>query len=266
MTSIFEKTVVYQIQGMDQTVITRDIPYSRKNIEYCLLDVYGPKSSRPGERFPAVIFVHGGPVSTDWGINLKDIGQYNSYGRLLAASGYVAITFNHRLFDLNSYPKSEVDLLQVIEYIRVNSDLYAINPESICVWFISYGCPLLAVLLRSGLDFLRCFVAYYGPLDVLPSDQPSSKLLFEGYSPVSILSSLSKFNRPIFIAKAGMDDKDLNATIDTFVSKADLLKKPVKLITHETGQHAFDILDDDDRSRSIIKATIDFIDENTIAG
>jgi len=58
------------------------------------MDVYRPGA--PSDKaVPAVILVHGdGPP--EWLKDIKDWGQYVSWGELLAASGFVAITFNHR--------------------------------------------------------------------------------------------------------------------------------------------------------------------------
>jgi len=64
---------------------------------------------------------------------------------------------------------------------------------------------------------------------------------------------------PLFVARAGQDNPGLNATIDRFVQEAVARNAPLELMTHPTGRHGFDVLDDDDRSREIIARTLDFL-------
>ena len=64
---------------------------------------------------------------------------------------------------------------------------------------------------------------------------------------------------PTFIAKAGLDSTRLNATIDRFVEEAQRSAAPVELMVHSQGHHGFDVLDDNERSREIIRHTLDFV-------
>jgi hypothetical protein len=64
---------------------------------------------------------------------------------------------------------------------------------------------------------------------------------------------------PIFIARAGLDDKELNDGIDRFVQLALSKNLTLDVVNHATGHHAFDIEDNNERSRDIIKRTLDFI-------
>jgi hypothetical protein len=61
------------------------------------------------------------------------------------------------------------------------------------------------------------------------------------------------------MVKAGQDNEIINNGIDAFVSMASNLGWPVELLVHETGQHAFDIVNDDARSAGLIRATLDFL-------
>jgi len=64
---------------------------------------------------------------------------------------------------------------------------------------------------------------------------------------------------PILIARAGLDNPVLNGGVDRFVQEALSKNASLDLCNHPTGHHGFDILDDNDRSREIIKRTIEFI-------
>lgn len=62
------------------------------------------------------------------------------------------------------------------------------------------------------------------------------------------------------VVRAGRDDfAGLNATIDAFVAHALALNRPVSLVNHDSAPHAFDIADDSDVSREIIRQIIAFL-------
>jgi hypothetical protein len=61
------------------------------------MDVYAPSGSGLTMRLPAVILVHGRPIPSQ--ARPKDWAVFVSYGELLAASGLIAVTFNHRFSD-----------------------------------------------------------------------------------------------------------------------------------------------------------------------
>ncbi|HZS04345.1 MAG TPA: hypothetical protein VFD58_05875 [Blastocatellia bacterium] len=81
----------------------------------------------------------------------------------------------------------------------------------------------------------------------------------EEYSPLYHLSRNSKGAPPIFIARAGPDDAGLNAGLDRFARTALASNLTIDLANHAGGHHGFDIEDDNDRSREIIKRTLEFI-------
>jgi hypothetical protein len=64
---------------------------------------------------------------------------------------------------------------------------------------------------------------------------------------------------PMFIARAGLDSPDLNDGLDRFVQAALRNNVAVELFNHPTGQHGFDIEDDNARSREILKRTVEFL-------
>jgi dienelactone hydrolase len=69
----------------------------------------------------------------------------------------------------------------------------------------------------------------------------------------------------MLIARAGLDMRELNDGIDRFVQQA--LKKNVELdlLNHSTGQHGFEGRDDNQRTRDILRRTVEFIRAHLIA-
>ena len=51
----------------------------------------------------------------------------------------------------------------------------------------------------------------------------------------------------------------LNDTIDRFLARALALNLPVTAMNHPTGPHAFDIADNTDASRAVIRQIVDFM-------
>src|SRR5215207_5546579 len=92
------KPVVYSVPGMDKVTVKSDLQYATADNPNLLMDVYAPPGLAKGERRPAVLFIHG---SAGAEARAKDWGIYTSWGRLVAASGAVGVTFTHRL----GYPK-----------------------------------------------------------------------------------------------------------------------------------------------------------------
>ncbi|MGP0074234.1 MAG: hypothetical protein ACLPWF_20160 [Bryobacteraceae bacterium] len=51
----------------------------------------------------------------------------------------------------------------------------------------------------------------------------------------------------------------MNEGIDRFISHALAANLPITLVNHPTGPHAFDILDDSETSREIIRQILEFL-------
>jgi hypothetical protein len=65
---------------------------------------------------------------------------------------------------------------------------------------------------------------------------------------------------PFFIGRAGLDEiPTMNDSIDRFIAKA--LEKNANVVAwnHPTGVHTFDNQNDDDRSREIVGAALEFM-------
>src|SRR5258707_7582459 len=86
--------VVYKVPGMERVKVVQNLKYTTINDPNVLMDVYLPPNAAPTQKRPAVILIHGG-VKTEY--TPKDWGIYTTWGRLIAASGFVGVTFTHRL-------------------------------------------------------------------------------------------------------------------------------------------------------------------------
>jgi len=65
---------------------------------------------------------------------------------------------------------------------------------------------------------------------------------------------------PLLIARAGADaTPGVNASIDRFARYAATRGLDVQVVDHPTGPHAFDVLEDSDTSRAVIRRVVDFL-------
>ena len=261
MREIVMMPVVYRVPGMDKVQVKSDLKYSNVNIPHLLMDAYIPQGLAKDERRPAVLFIHG---SVPAGSPAKNMGVFTSWGRLVAASGMVGITFTHRL----GYPKPQLreaasDVNAAIDYVRANADSLNIDKDRICLAAYSGGGPMLSIALRNKPVYVRCMVAFYAFLDIQQSElhrahEPPEAL--RSFSPITYLANDAGKSAPMFIARAGLDEiPTMNDSIDRFIREAISNNAAITVANHPQGVHGFDTQTDDDRSREIIRGVLAFM-------
>jgi acetyl esterase/lipase len=262
--------VVYALPGMQAAAVQKNVVYKEAPKSLApeeppvplQLDVYAPAGTDKGERRPAVIFVHGGPVP---GLGIKEWGIYTSYGQLAAASDMVGITFHHRFFSAEMAPEADKDVADLVAYVRKNAGDLGVDKDRIAIWFFSGGGPFLSRWLAEPPPYLRALVAYYAVLDIREPMAPGpDKLGRDARLRLSPVARLAEATRPVplLIARAGQDDPRLNAALDAFVAEALKQNAPFEVLNHPDGRHGFDILDDDARSKEILARTWAFLKAN----
>jgi hypothetical protein len=244
---------------MDEIEIVEDRPYKRIDDRDLKFDVYRPSQSDPSHRLPVVVFVHGeGPPEVIE--NSKDWGQYDGWGRLIAASGMMAVTFNRRSSHFFSrLSDSAADVDDLLDLVLDPSQKLGADSEQLAIWTCSGGAPFG---VRAGLKRgARCIAAYYGRMSLNPIREGiEGDGLLDEYSSVTHLSSMPRESvPPIFIAKAELDDLvGVNESIDEAIEVAHARELPVTVANHALGVHGMDVRNDDDRMREIIAGTLLF--------
>jgi len=247
---------------MDDIEVVKDRPYKRVDDRELKFDVYRPPQSDLSHRLPVVVFVHGeGPPEVIE--NSKDWEQYEGWGRLIAASGMMAVTFNRRsshFFSRLSDPVTDVD--DLLDHVLDPSHKLGADPEQLAIWTCSGGVPFG---MRAGLEReARCIAAYYGRMSLYPIrdgiEGEVSEGLLDEFSSVAHLSSMPSGRvPPIFIAKAELDDLvGVNESIDETIEVARARDLPVTVANHPLGEHGMDVRSDDERMRAIIADTLLF--------
>ena len=205
------------------------------------MDVYYPPDFDFTQNLPVVIFVNGfvdDEIRQEIGCKLKDAGIYISWAQLVAASGMVAIAYETEI------PPS--DIRGLINYTQANGSWLRVDKDRICLWASSANPQMALVALTDTSaeyrDSLVCAVFLYGDLS-------SSWDLRERLPP----------DTAFFVVKGGRDDTGLNPSIDRFVEKAREANISVEFVEYEDGIHGFDVWQDTDESREIVKQTVEFM-------
>ena len=253
--------IVYRVPGMEKVKIIQNLKYAKSDDPNILMDVYLPPNLVKAEKRPAVIFIHGG-AKPEW--TAKDWGVYKTWGRLVAASGFVGVTFTHRLesFPTKSLENAAQDVRDALTYVRANADKLNTDKDRICLIAYSAGGPMLSLAMRGDTPFVRCLVGFYAFMDIQQSDYKKTEKpeTVMDFSPITYLRKNADKIPPIFIARAGRDQvPTMNDSIDRFISEALAKNIPLNFANHPQGDHGFDNQNDDERSREIIREAIEFI-------
>ena len=256
-----EKPIVYSVSGMSAVRLHESLAYKTLAGGHALhANLYSSSVSGRGPNPPIVIFVHGA-VPPAVAIKPTDWGSFDSWGRLVAALGMAGVTFNHRVawndgYDETSLQLGAADLSDLVRYLRENGAKLGVDVDRMCIFSFSAGGPLLADSLRESPANVRCYTAFYSFLaDPLWSGSSATSR----FSPTLALGQASGRVPPIFLSKAALDSPLINESINQFAELARAKGAEVTLVEHPKGRHGFDVLDDDDDSRKIIKSALDFM-------
>ena len=268
--------IFYELSGMANVTVTSDVTYrtiSENGRDVALtMDVYRPTTTRAGERFPALIFVHGG-LTLDQPRTAKNWGVYRSWGRVAAASGLVGVTFNHRMTTNDNVDVASGDLRAAIDLVRKNAVQWNVDPDRLCLAFYSAGGPLSSVPLRERPPYVKCVVLYYPFLDLehlrtqtqfRPAYSAAHVDSLLDYSPANVIQRDPATVPPIFLAMAGRDAiPQLNESVERFLDAAVRARLTIDFYLHPVGEHGFDRRTRDARTREIIEATLAFVHRYT---
>jgi hypothetical protein len=252
---ISRKRVVFTIDGMDAVAIRRDLPYATSETGPLTMDVYYPPHVDRDARLPAVVFVTGFSdrgAEKMIGCKFKEMGSYTSWAQLAAASGLVGITYS------NEQP--DRDAAKVLQYIREHAEEFQIDTARIGMWSGSGNVPnALAVAMRERFACAVLFYAYTLDLDgATHVADAQAQFRFVNASAGKTIADVPR-EMPLFIARAGQDQMPgLNAALDRFVAQALSANLPLTVVNHPTGPHAFDLFDDSQTSREIVRQALAF--------
>jgi len=225
--------IVDSLPGAGDVRVAPDVTYKTAGGRTLQMSVYyPPKKAAAGELLPVVVFVNGVGDRPDT-MKVREWGQYRSWPRLVAASGLAAATFDARGGDDNA-----ADVRDAFAYVQAHGKELGLDPSRIAAWACSANVRVaLALLMAETSPSVRGAVFYYGASD----------------------DATVRPDLPVLMVRAGRDRPQQNAQIDRIAGAAAAANAPWTVMNVPMGHHAFDILDDNDESRSAIRKTVAFL-------
>jgi acetyl esterase/lipase len=229
--------LVHPLPDPDRVELRPNLVYTHTDGRELAMDLYLPSGRAPGTRVPAVLLVHG-EADPELLRGVRGWGQYTGWGRLLAAEGLAGVAFEHRAILDAGFEAVVAEVEAALTAVGERAGDLGVDPDRIGVAAFSAGVPLTAAVLAGPVERIRCAALCYGPLSDLEPDPALP---------------------PLLVVRAGQDDPELNRTIDEFVSAAKQHNLAVELIHQPDGHHAFDVADDSDASREVIRYVLGFL-------
>ncbi len=247
--------LVLQVPGMDQVQITKNVIYKEAGGEKLVADIYYPPALKSGERIPTVVFVIG-YANRAFPVQMKEWRIYTDWARLAAASGFAGVLYN------TTAPAA--DILDLLSYLRQNAASLKIDENRIALWACSANVlTALTVAMGERKEFIKGVVLYYG-LTLTPDQKFRDTVTALNKQVNFSMAGIDAIKNwhpdlPYFIVRAGKDMTEFIQALDYFVGAALANNAPLTLVNYTAGHHAFDIYDDNDQSREIIRATMEFL-------
>ena len=204
-----------------------------------------PRDLRPGERRPAIIFVHGGPIRQMLlGYHYMEVYHlFYAVNQWLASQGYVVLSVNYRggigygksfrmAPNINARGNSEYqDVVAGAKYLQGRPD---VDPKRVGIWGLSYGGLLTAQALARNSDIFVAGVDLAG-VHLYGNSLDPENLAYKS----SAISAIDKWKSPVLLIQG---DDDRNVNFAQTVGLVDLLRAhdvPYELIVlpddvHET--------------------------------
>ncbi len=186
-----------------------------------------PKDLKPGEKRPAIVFVHGGP-SREMLPAYHYMQFYHwayAYNQWLASQGYVVMSINYRsgigygrsfqrAANTEGRGNSEYqDVVAGAKYLQSRAD---VDPARVGIWGLSYGGLLTAEALARNSDIFVAGVDLAG-VHIYGNAQDTTSLAFRS----SAVGAINGWKSPVFLEQG---DDDRNVDFAQMVGLVDLLR------------------------------------------
>jgi dipeptidyl aminopeptidase/acylaminoacyl peptidase len=187
-----------------------------------------PKNIKPGEKRPAMIFVHGGPARQMLlGYHYRYVyHQFYATNEWLAAQGYVVLSVNYRSGvgygrSFRMAPNTEArgnseyqDVVAGAKYLQARAD---VDPARIGIYGLSYGGLLTAQALARNSDIFAAGVDYAG-VHLYGSSVDPNDLSYQS----SAISQIDTWTSPVLLIQG---DDDRNVAFSQTVGLVQLLRQ-----------------------------------------
>jgi acetyl esterase/lipase len=237
--------------------VTLDVAYRKTPSRPLKLDVYEPLvKPAVGDRYPAIIVVHGGSWQRG---DKKDF--FDMHRRYLANQGYVVFSIQYRLSSEAKWPAQMEDIQDAIRWVKRHADEYKVDPSRVALLGRSSGghLALLAAYRPDQPDedhvdtSVRAIVAMYPPTDLrmwpsLPNTAltdflgGSTREIPHVYSDASPIEFVGDNLPPTLILQGYMDNLVFPAHAEALHNRLAATNTPAAVLRVPWGRHGFDAL------------------------
>ena len=186
-----------------------------------------PKDMKPGERRPAIVFVHGGPQRQMLpAYHYMQFYHWSyAYNQWLQSQGYIVLSVNYRAGvgygnafrrAANTQGRGNAeyqDVLAGAKYLQGRAD---VDPTRVGIWGLSYGGLLTAEALARNSDVFVAGVDLAG-VHIYGSAADTTSLAFRS----SAVGHIDTWRSPVFLQQG---DDDRNVDFSQMVGLVDLLR------------------------------------------
>src|SRR6185503_3472036 len=186
-----------------------------------------PKDLKPGEKRPAIVFVHGGPARQMLpAYHYMQFYHWSyAYNQWLQSQGYVVLSVNYRsgIGYGNAFRRAPntqgrgnseyQDVLAGAKYLQSRAD---VDPSRIGIWGLSYGGLLTAEALARNSDVFVAGVDLAG-VHIYGSASDTTSLAFRS----SAVGHIDGWKSPVFLQQG---DDDRNVDFSQLVGLVSLLR------------------------------------------
>ena len=216
--------------------------------ENLAMDLYRPATGSGPWR--VVVLLHG--VTRD--PSPKDYGGLVGWGQALAASGVAAAVINYRPDDTLQDREGIEDVQAAVRLLREKSTELELDGSRLALLGFSAGGPsLVTAAFDPANQPVSAVAGLYPVLD-------TTKIGGETDVVATLLNEVEKRRTPVLLAY-GADDTvpGVNSALPVLRRSPATEQGRIRLVTHPAGGHAFDVNNQDARSRAIIQQVLTFL-------
>ena len=248
---IAKKRVVYRLADMHSLPAPRDLTYRSTSGSALPMRIFYPTSALPR---PVPVVFPLGYADPEGGV--RTFGPVTSWAELFAASGMAAVVF------ANESP--ERDVHAALRHLRTEGNDLGLDTRRFALFATSGSVPVALSTLMHEQNVCCAALLYGYTMDMEGSTTVADMSAQAGFIDACAGRSVSDLPVavPMLFVRAGRDRfPGLNDALDRVLVHALARNLPVTLINHASGAHGFDVDEDNDVSRGVIRQVLAFLQQ-----
>lgn len=154
-----QNKVTIPVEIEEKIVINKDIVYSNRDENVCLLDTY--HIPEEGKKYPVMLYIHGG------GFIAGDKKHRRGVSKWYASQGLYVFNVNHGLME-TTYPTPVIDVVNALNYVVDNAQALSLDLDNIFVSGDSSGAYYASMLTACTVNDELC--------NALGAEKPKAKI------------------------------------------------------------------------------------------